>query len=227
MAALVVAASLCVLAKGVATLKDRRSPVIYRVSPDAQQLAVLTERELKKLQRRWLSRWQELLAIERALTVARDRGAELCQHGRVRDLRAVREARREAKYIALRLADAITWSKNQDVKKPRVVHAIKPAFRKTAQGFVSTRPAHVETPPPLSTLPFPLPEPPLHATDYMQVWPEHDPRPWRHLRRFRSDSASGPGDDDGFDEEDSLRDPVPMYSPSAGNADLQLPSYFG
>lgn len=110
---------------------------------------------------------------------------------------------------------------------PMRSHAIKPAFRKTAQGFVSTRPAHVETPPPLSTLPFPLPEPPLHATDYMQVWPEHDPRPWRHLRRFRSDSASGPGDDDGFDEEDSLRDPVPMYSPSAGNADLQLPSYFG
>lgn len=72
---------------------------------------------MRKTLFQWTRRAQILEGKVRGMKLAKSKNQQVCWAGKVQDLRAVRRARDEARWVTDRLARAVEWCDNEPVKK--------------------------------------------------------------------------------------------------------------
>ncbi|GAA5831633.1 hypothetical protein JCM11251_000777 [Rhodosporidiobolus azoricus] len=142
-------------------------PPTAGVSPGQEALPVvtpataplLTEYELRSHHYAWSTRHAAVWLRACALIDAKAKGYPACWAGDVtrENLRAVRAAVDEAKWVENKLKEAIDWCEERKLRKMKLVKMVR--VRKGQRSSI-TRPTHTTTPPSLLELPFPLPEAP-------------------------------------------------------------------
>ncbi|BGP21037.1 hypothetical protein JCM10213_002928 [Rhodosporidiobolus nylandii] len=120
---------------------------------------VLTEHQLRTAHYQWSTRHAATFLRACALIDAKSKGYPACWAGEVNreNLRAVRAAVDEARWVEERLKKAIEWCEERKIGKMKLVKLVR--VRKGRKSSV-TRPTHTSTPPTLLDLPIPLPEAP-------------------------------------------------------------------
>ncbi|GAA6042734.1 hypothetical protein JCM8097_005555 [Rhodosporidiobolus ruineniae] len=127
--------------------------------PGSPAAPLLTERTLQAAHFAWSTRHSAVWLRACALMDAKDKGYPACWAGEVtrENLRAVRAAVDEAKWVESRLKSAIDWCEDRKLGKMKLVKLVRMS---KGRRRTLTRPTHTDTPPTLLDLPFPLPEPP-------------------------------------------------------------------
>ncbi|GAA5886885.1 hypothetical protein JCM6882_009373 [Rhodosporidiobolus microsporus] len=122
-------------------------------------LPLLTEYELRAAHYQWSTRHAAVWLRACALIDAKAKGYPACWAGDVsrENLRAVRAAVDEAKWVETKLKEAIDWCEQRKLGKMKLVKMVR--VRKDRRSSI-TRPTHTSTPPSLFELPIPLPEAP-------------------------------------------------------------------
>ncbi|GAA5991802.1 hypothetical protein JCM11641_001761 [Rhodosporidiobolus odoratus] len=128
-------------------------------SCSAQATPVLTEHQLNSAHHQWSTRHAAVWLRACALIDAKSKGYPACWAGEVtrENLRAVRAAVDEARWVEERLKKALEWCEERKIGKMKLVKLVR--VRKGRRSSV-TRPTHTSTPPSLLDLPFPLPDAP-------------------------------------------------------------------
>lgn len=143
----VLIAGVSVLASSLhSSLQEHRSPYLPTPPSLSGPSSHCTVRQVKRLYKAWSEREHSLTTKERALRIARDKAFTTCWAGDVSNLRKVKKAKVEAKWVRERLGEALLWCENQEgIEKKGYLNLLKP------------RAVHNEVPPPLFELPWPIP----------------------------------------------------------------------